>query len=143
VQGCDTLATCQGSWQTQGPTDDKCGATLDQGCPATFDTVPVGSACKDTGLVCNYLRGRCACVESLGGPVQLLDGSVQGHWACQNPGNAACPVPRAPLGSPCSPAGPVCDYGSCSIPGGSAEQCEGGIWKPVAVACPVFAAPAH
>jgi hypothetical protein len=139
VQGCDSVSTCQQTWQDQSPTDSKCGATLGVGCPLTFDAVSQGSTCPTNGLVCNYPRGRCACVESFGGPVMLVDASVPGRWACQVPSDAACPMPRAPLGSVCAKNGLSCDYGTCSVPGGTAQQCEGGIWKPAAVACPVFA----
>jgi hypothetical protein len=47
------------------------------------------------------------------------------------------------LGSACSAArdGLECDYGSCSIPGGTAETCSGGIWIEAAVACPARAIP--
>jgi hypothetical protein len=138
VEGCDPLSTCQGTWQTTAPTDSMCSATLGAGCPLTFEAVPQGATCSDDGLVCNYPRGRCACVvSSFGPPVKLQDASVAGQWACQDPGTADCPVPRAPLGSACTKEGLECDYGVCSVPGGTAQECEGGIWKPSAVACAV------
>jgi len=134
------VATCQGSWQVKGPTDSNCSVSLGSACPSTFDGVTEGSACPNDGLICNYPRGRCACVVSRGGPVLQIDASTQGRWACQHPGTAGCPMPRAPLGSACTANGLFCDYGTCNVPGGTAEQCEGGIWKGAAVACPVFAA---
>jgi hypothetical protein len=143
VQGCDTVSTCNGTWQTQGPTDTRCGATLDKGCPTTFEAASAGGSCSESGLVCNYPRGRCACGGGFGGPVLLVDGSIQGRWTCQDPSTAGCPIPRPPLGSACSQQGLACDYGSCNVPGGSGEQCSGGIWTPAAVACPVFAGAAQ
>ena len=86
VQGCDAVSTCQGTWQTTAPGDSNCSTSLGAGCPLTFDGVSQGSTCPDRGLVCNYPRGRCACTESLGGPVILVDASTPGHWACQDPG---------------------------------------------------------
>ena len=143
VQGCDTVSTCNGTWQTQGPTDTSCGATLDKGCPTTFEAASAGGSCSESGLVCDYPRGRCACGGGFGGPVLLVDGSIQGRWTCQDPSTAGCPVPRPPLGSACSQEGLFCDYGSCNVPGGSGEQCTSGIWTPAAVACPVFAGAAQ
>jgi hypothetical protein len=143
VQGCDTVLTCNGTWQTQGPTDTSCGAPLDKGCPITFDAASAGGTCSQSGLVCNYPRGRCACGGGFGGPVLLVDGSFQGRWSCQDPSTAGCPIPRPSLGSACSQEGLFCDYGSCNVPGGSAEQCASGIWTPAAAACPVFAGAAQ
>jgi hypothetical protein len=85
------------------------------------------------------LRGRCACEAYAGGPVLLVDSSVQGRWVCQDPGAQGCPLPRPPLGSTCTQNGLSCDYGTCTVPGGTAEICEGGIWKSTIVACPVVA----
>jgi hypothetical protein len=44
------------------------------------------------------------------------------------------------LGSSCTAAqkGMQCDYGACTIPGGTAETCAGGIWTEGAVACPAM-----
>jgi hypothetical protein len=140
VQGCDAVSTCEGTWQTTAPGDSNCSTTLGGGCPLTFDGVSQGSTCADRGLICNYPRGRCACTESLGGPVMLVDASTPGHWYCQDPGTTGCPMPRPPLGSACTDDGVSCDYGTCNVPGGSAEQCEDGIWKPEAVPCPLNAA---
>jgi hypothetical protein len=140
VQACDSVATCATTWQIAAPSDSKCSAALGAGCPGTFAGASAGAACSTNGLVCNYPQGRCTCAQSFGGPVILGDAGVQGHWACQDPGAAACPVPRAPLGSACTPDGLSCDYGTCRVPGGTAEKCAGGIWVPTSVACPLNAA---
>ena len=140
VQGCDSVATCSGTWAVQAPTDAKCGLTLGTGCPLTFDAASQGASCSDDGLVCNYPRGRCECASSFGGPIILVDGSVQAHWDCQDPSTAGCPIPRAPLGSACSPNGLSCDYGTCAIQGGTAQECESGLWKEVFTVCPASAA---
>src|ERR1019366_6619479 len=58
VEGCDSVATCQGSWQVKVPTDSNCSVSLGSACPSTFDGVPEGSACPNDGLICNYPRGR-------------------------------------------------------------------------------------
>jgi hypothetical protein len=55
--------------------------------------------------------------------------NMQPTWNCQGPTQgSACPTPRPRLGSPCSPAGLDCDYGACTVPGGSNESCAGGVW---------------
>jgi hypothetical protein len=69
-----------------------------------------------------------------------VDASAVARWVCQDPQAPGCPVSRAPLGSACSQQGLFCDYGSCSIPGGTSEQCQGGIWKSALTACPAAAA---
>jgi hypothetical protein len=143
VQDCDYVQTCNGTWQVANPTDSKCGSTLGAGCPLTFDAVSQGSTCADNGLVCNYPRGRCACVDSFGGPIILVDGSVPARWACQDPSTAGCPMPRAPLGSACTEEGLSCDYGTCSVPGGTAEECQNGLWQQALVVCPVNAGAAQ
>lgn len=85
--------------------------------------------------MCNYPQGRCACTEG-GGPVRVSpDGGLTTFWACQDP-TAGCPVPRAPLGSACT-QNITCDYGSCDIPGGTAETCDGGVWKEALTPCPL------
>jgi hypothetical protein len=104
-------------------------------CPATFAAVPQNTHCGNYGLVCDYTQGRCACT-TFAGPV-AIDASAAARWICQNPSDATCPKPRAPLGSACSQQGLTCDYGSCSVPGGSAEQCDAGIWQQAFTPCPL------
>jgi hypothetical protein len=135
VQGCDEVSTCEGTWATQVPTDSKCAVGVGPGCPLTFEAVPQGSSCSDNGLVCNYPRGRCACASSLGGPIMFVDGAVPAHWACQDPATAGCPTPRAPLGSACTQNGLSCDYGSCSVPGGTTQECEDNRWTALLTPC--------
>jgi len=65
----------------------------------------------------------------------LVDGSVQSHWACQDPATPACPLSRPSLGSACTQNGLFCNYGGCSVPGGTAVQCEGNLWQDAQVAC--------
>jgi hypothetical protein len=143
VQGCDTVATCNGTWTTQAPTDSKCSlSVIAQGCPLTFEAVSQGASCSSNGLECNYAKGRCAC-GSNGGPVQLIDAAIQGHWSCQDPTTQGCPLPRAQLGSACSPNSLYCDYGSCTVPGGTAEICQNNLWERAIAACPVFAGAAQ
>jgi len=49
-------------------------------------------------------------------------------------------MPRAPLGSACTQNDLFCNYGACGVPGGTAQQCEGGLWEEAAVACAALAA---
>jgi hypothetical protein len=143
VQGCDIVATCSGTWVDQAATDPKCSLTLGQGCPATFDNVAQGSSCSSNGLECNYPKGRCACTVNSGGPIQLIDAATPGHWVCQDPATQGCPLPRAPLGSACSQNGLSCNYGACTVPGGSGEICQNNLWQSDQFACPVFAGAAQ
>jgi hypothetical protein len=143
VQDCDTVAVCNGGrWQVtlQGPGGLDCGGGPPGTCPASFASVPRQQHCSPYGLTCDYAEGRCACgVPS--GPFPI-DASAAAEWLCQDP-PAGCPRPRPLLGSGCTGAqeGLQCDYGACSIPGGNAETCAGGIWIEGGVACPARARP--
>lgn len=136
VQGCDTIATCSsnGVWGVQGPTLSDCG-THAAGCPATYAAVPQGTSCSANGLVCDYPQGRCECASG-GGPIRLVDGSVAIDWFCQNPGTG-CPPRRPALGSACTMANQSCDYGSCTVEGGTAVSCSNGVWQMAFVGCPL------
>jgi hypothetical protein len=105
-------------------------------CPSSFAGVPRNAHCSPYGLYCDYPQGRCACAVAAG--PEPLDASAAAEWICQDP-QASCPQPRPPLGSACTQEGLQCDYGSCSIPGGTGEQCTGGIWVEAPVPCPALA----
>jgi hypothetical protein len=137
VESCNTVATCsQSQWQVQSPgASMNCASSPGPMCPASYSAVPRNMHCSNFDLVCDYPEGRCAC-EALGGPVPL-DASAAARWACQDPGSGNCPTPRPLLGSACNQAGVTCNYGACSVPGGSAEQCNNGIWTPAAIPCPL------
>jgi hypothetical protein len=139
VQSCDNVANCSASvWQIQGPSASaNCAPGPGPMCPASFASVPQNTHCNSYGLICDYPQGRCACTVT-SGPVPL-DASAAARWACQNPATPGCPMPRAPLGSACTQQGLSCDYGACSVPGGTSEVCSSGIWKPGLVACPAAA----
>ncbi len=146
VQSCDIVATCmQSQWQVVSPAvsnmgapSDSCSTTPAPGCPSTFSAVPQGATCSNNTLVCDYPQARCACTEG-GGPIRVgLDGGVVTFWACQDPTTSGCPIPRPRLGSACT-GDVTCDYGSCTVPGGTAEACEGGVWQETAVGCPLLA----
>jgi hypothetical protein len=134
------VATCTNSlWSIPTPVPNNCSSLPGPGCPATFQSVPPGSACPTSGLLCDYPQGRCACTTPLSGPpIITLDGAVPIRWACQNPGQN-CPRPRPLLGRPCTQNGLFCDYGGCTVPGGTSEQCTGGVWQPALTACPAVA----
>jgi hypothetical protein len=133
------VVTCtSGSWQwplTNPGANLGCSPGVPPACPASFASVPVGTSCSADGIYCDYPEGRCAC--SMGaGPVRLVDGSPASSWFCTQPA-AGCPVPRPLLGSACTQEGLFCDYGGCTVPGGTGEQCSGGIWITEPVACPL------
>ncbi len=134
VPGCDTVATCDaGRWTVQAPTTgDQCPSTRPSGCPASFATATLAGHCEPLGLICDYPTGRCACTDGTG-PIPL-DASAAARWHCQEPG-ANCPRPRPPLGSACTSDGESCDYGSCTVPGGSGEACADGLWTTMPFAC--------
>jgi hypothetical protein len=134
VPTCDTVATCQmARWSLQAPASgDDCPATRSSQCLGTFAVASLEAHCDPLGLVCDYPTGRCGC--SVGsGPVPL-DASAAARWHCQEPGSD-CPRPRPPLGSACTSDGTSCDYGSCTVPGGSGENCSNGLWQTYAFAC--------
>lgn len=142
VQSCDTLALCNGGrWQVTapGPGGLDCGGGPQGTCPSSFASVPRESHCSPYGLDCDYPQGRCACAVPAG-PGFPLDASAAAEWVCQDPA-AGCPQPRPLIGSPCSQEALECDYGACTIPGGNAETCQGGIWTEGGVACPALARP--
>jgi hypothetical protein len=138
VQSCNSVANCSASvWQIQSPNGSNCASGPGPMCPASFASVPQNTHCTNYGVICDYPQARCACTVT-SGPA-LLDASAVARWICQNPTTAGCPTPRAPLGSACKQQGLSCDYGACSIPGGTSEVCDSGIWKPAMVACPAAA----
>jgi hypothetical protein len=106
-------------------------------CPSSFASVPRMSSCTPYGGFCDYPEGRCACTVPAGPAIMNPPNSI---WICQDaaPG---CPEPRPRLGALCSPKqeGMQCDYGSCTVPGGTAEQCSGGLWTQAPFGCPVAA----
>jgi hypothetical protein len=134
VPGCDTVGTCDsGRWTVQAPASGaECPSTRPSGCPGSFATASLAGHCEPLGLICDYPTGRCACTDGTG-PV-ALDASAAARWHCQEPG-ANCPRPRPPLGSACTSDGESCDYGSCTVPGGSGAACADGLWTTMPFAC--------
>jgi hypothetical protein len=132
---CDTLAVCEnGDWQTtSAPTDGLCPTSSPgtKGCPGSYAKVPVGESCTGNAD-CAYPQGRCACTTPLGGPVQLLDAGSS--WVCEIP-STGCPEPRPQAGTPCSVEGETCDYGTCTLPGGTEMACTKGEWAVAFSAC--------
>jgi hypothetical protein len=142
VQGCDTVATCTPApgggalvWSLQGPTMNVCFA-ISPACPSTYASVPRGSACTTSGTICDYFEeGRCECTQP-GGPA--CAGTQCTYWFCQDPKTSGCPTSRPALGSVCNvAAGVTCDYGSCTIQGGTAESCTKGVWTQAIIPCPI------
>jgi hypothetical protein len=142
VQDCNTVATCTAAeWVITEPNSsgNACRTELDMKCPTLYADVMKGTACPSLNLLCDYPRGRCACVPP--GVIGALpvDGSTQGTWECQTAA-AGCPDTRPLLGTPCTQEGANCAYGTCIIQGGTTETCEGGIWQTdVTTACPASA----
>jgi hypothetical protein len=137
VQGCDTVAACNAQlrvWKIQSPTLVDCGSSSPT-CPLAYASVPQGAACTNNGAVCDYDQGRCECASG-GGPIRLIDGSPGTFWFCQDPRTTGCPSRRPALGSTCA-GNLTCDYGTCSVEGGTAEGCISGTWVPAFVGCPL------
>jgi hypothetical protein len=134
VPGCDTVATCKsGLWAVEAPASgSQCPVTRPSGCPASFAEASLAGHCEPLGTICDYPTGRCACTVGAG-PIPI-DASAAARWRCQEPG-PNCPKPRPPLGSACASDGLSCDYGSCTVPEGSAETCADGVWRTMAFAC--------
>jgi hypothetical protein len=131
---CDVVGTCNGGrWEVTTVGPGECGPPPTGTCPSSFAAVPRGTHCSPDGLECTYPEGLCACAPTGGPPV--VDASAITAWACQDPA-PGCPQPRPRLGTPCSQDGQQCDYGACTIPGGTAEACQGGLWVESAVHCP-------
>jgi hypothetical protein len=101
------------------------------GCPSTYAEVISGQACSDNGLECGYPQGRCACTT----PVSLAPVSDGPSWVCEQPGTG-CPEPRPRLGTSCETPRQQCDYGSCTLPNGTALICQSGSWATLQTACP-------
>ncbi|MEO6576595.1 MAG: hypothetical protein ABIP89_22295 [Polyangiaceae bacterium] len=130
---CNELFTCDGTWSADARGNDPqfCSPTP-SGCPATRATVPVGAPCSPSTLECSFPEGRCACTVSSAGPVRVDAGA---EWICDTP-QGDCPRPRPHVGSACAGFGRICDYGACSLPGGSAVECSEGRWQEHQVPCP-------
>jgi hypothetical protein len=128
---CDTTSTCtNGSWYFPPPPPGPiaCDPSQPIVCPGTFASVPRGMDCSPNDAYCDYPQGRCSCTNDLGLP------QPNPTWACQDPG-ANCPVPRPHLGTACTQDMLQCDYGSCTVLGGSAQQCMGGVWVVTNLLC--------
>jgi hypothetical protein len=138
VPDCNTQAVCTaGQWMTTAPSAGTfdCGGSPPIACPSSFAAVPVTTACSPSGGICDYPEGRCACSPPAGPPT-LSDSGVVTEWFCQQP-SLGCPQRRPLLGSACPFETMSCDYGSCTIPGGSVQQCTGGVWVAGLVGCPL------
>ena len=137
---CDTVARCQaGRWEVQYPVKGQsCPSPgIEKGCPSSFGAVPQGKECTSFGLQCGYPQGRCACTLAFGPPVPVDAGA--GRWYCEAP-QQGCPQPRPRIGSACSLSGAqYCDYGACTLPGGTSLSCVSGIWHESMSACPALA----
>jgi hypothetical protein len=132
---CDTIATCNGGrWEVVVPMTSQslCQSGPASQCPASFAMVPVGQHCDFYPLPCDYPEGRCACTVRQSPTV--TDASAQATWICPSP-NSGCPLPRPRLGAPCASSS-ECDYGTCAIPGATAEACTDNLWVEESTACP-------
>jgi len=135
TQQCDTVATCNGGrWEVVAAdmTKSACQTGPASECPATFMAVPVGQHCDFYPVSCDYPQGRCACAVRQSPTV--TDASAQATWICPSP-DSGCPLPRPDLGTPCTGMH-ECDYGTCAIPGATAQTCTSGLWTLESTACP-------
>jgi hypothetical protein len=108
-------------------------------CPPDFKSVPQGSKCSPE-TTCDYVDGRCGCSLPVSGPVQLDAGLT---WHCTS-AQPSCPALRPLLGTPCTKADQVCDYGACSVPNSGgvgsspmAVTCKQGYWQRASIGCPL------
>ena len=76
---CDVVMQCAGGrWSVEsfpalGGCTPKPGPNPSS-CPPDYASVPSGSTCSKTDLLCTYLQGVCTCEAFLGGPVQVDGG---------------------------------------------------------------------
>ena len=94
-----------------------CAMALSPGCPASRTVVAPGESCGTTPLECLYANDECDCIAPGNGTATWVCSGIDGG------GSEGCPVPRAMLGTPCSPdlSGPEycqniapCVYEACS-----------------------------
>jgi hypothetical protein len=133
VETCDTVATCNGGrWVVAAPSssDATCQTGTAAQCPGWLQGV--GQHCDDYAVNCDYPQGRCSCTTRMSPTV--TDASAQATWICPSP-DPSCPLPRPRVGTPCS-SSVECDYGTCAIPGATAQTCTGGVWTEASTACP-------
>jgi hypothetical protein len=97
---CDRLYGCVSGrvalvpWQV--PDAWACPAGLSPGCPASRATIGQANPCGGLSLQCVYADSECDCIQGNGVAI----------WTCSDADGGAperCPVPRAMLGTPCSP----------------------------------------
>jgi hypothetical protein len=135
---CDALAVCEnGHWATTSPPKNSLCPTSapgQNGCPSSYAAVPVGQGCSGE-IECGYSQGRCGCTVALSGPAQIDAGA---RWECEAP-QAGCPEPRPRAGTACTAEGQSCDYGGCTLPGGTNMVCTNGAWTQGPTACPLSA----
>lgn len=130
VASCNALWLCtSGVWRAAKQTP--CANVVSPQCPASYAAVPRQGKCPTDQLSCTYPQGRCTCTHNVG-PY-----SQDPLWVCSDAA-AGCPSVRPRLGTACTQPGQTCDYGSCSVEGGSAVRCDAGIWKlSAAIPCPL------
>jgi hypothetical protein len=81
------------------PDASACPESLSPGCPASRTVIGPGAPCGASSLQCAYTDAECDCIQ----------GHPTATWVCSDVdagGTGSCPVPRAMLGTPCSPTSP-------------------------------------
>lgn len=136
---CDAVVTCMaGAWTvSQAAPSTPCPVTNVAACPATYADVSQGATC-DPQANCDYPQARCFCDVQCATlcETQVDGGPNEKTWWCDVPAPpTTCPVPRPRVGSACTAAGEMCDYGACE--GNVAIECTGGVWTRTFVPCPV------
>ena len=91
-------------------------------CPATEPT----GTCTVNDEVCSYTGAACICTFGAP-PTNML------HWSCSTLATG-CPATAPAVGTTCSHANLVCDYGACM--GGTQVECTGGKWVTDVPVCP-------
>jgi hypothetical protein len=134
---CNTIAMCievTGRWsRTDPPSGGACPTSPPgtNGCPSSYSAVSIGQGCTSSAE-CAYPQGRCACTPQQGGPVEIEDAGST--WGCTAP-SAGCPLTRPQAGSSCNTDGEYCDYGTCTLPGGTGMTCTQRVWNIEPGAC--------
>jgi hypothetical protein len=128
---CDRSYGCEsGHVVTITAPDASSCAPSSASCPSTRTSIAPGSACTSPAQ-CIFPEGECDCLAEGNGASPL--------WFCAGPdggSGGSCPIPRAPLGSPCPSSdqvgSPLCQpLGSCRV-----ETCSAcGTWTNVPIPC--------
>jgi len=125
---CNQVAVCDATgWVYNAASNCPTGT-----CPLAYADIHAGDHCAVPNLTCAYPLGTCICAPDTGGPVRLVDASLDTSWTCFA-ATVACRSPRPHLGDTCNDDKRTCDYGDCV--GGVMLECTGGFWQDDTMPC--------